>query len=133
MKTKTIRQTAIVPARPEEVYKALMTSRGHEAFTGSAARISPRVGGAFSAWDGYIHGRNLELVPGKKIVQDWRPTEEGWPDDYYSRVTFRLSPYRGGTRITFTQTKVLAEHAKALAGGWKDFYWGPLRRYFGSR
>ncbi len=133
MRTKSIRQTVLIPASPAEVYKALMTSRGHSEFTGSAARVSPRVGGTFTAWDGYIEGRNIELVPGKKIVQAWRPAEEGWPADHYSRVTFRLAPARGGTRITFTHTGVVAEHAGHLAAGWKTSYWEPLREYFRTR
>ena len=43
--------------------------------TGAAARIAGRVGAAYSAWDGYIAGKTLELAPGKRIVQSWRTTE----------------------------------------------------------
>ncbi len=133
MKTRTIRQSVTLPAPPEAVYQALMTSRGHAAFTGAPARISPRVGGRFSAWGDYIHGKNLELVPGKKIVQAWQPSEEGWPADHFSRVTFKLAPTKGGTRITFTQSGVVAEHAGHLSSGWKESYWEPLRRYLSGR
>ena len=130
MKTRTIRQTATFPAKPLEVYEALMTSRGHAAFTGAPARISSKVGGTFWAWGGYIHGRNLELVPGKRIVQSWRPTEESWPEDYFSTVKFELEATAGGTRLKFTHSGVLAEHAGHLADGWKSSYWTPLRAYF---
>jgi len=130
MKTRTFHQTATFPATPLEVYTALMTSRGHAAFTGAAARISPKVGGTFTAWDGYIHGKNLELVRGKRIVQAWRPSEESWPADYYSTVTFVLEPTRGGTRLRFTHAGVPTEHAGHLADGWKKSYWTPLRTYF---
>jgi uncharacterized protein YndB with AHSA1/START domain len=129
MKTKTLRQTVTFPAPPNEVYAALMTSRGHAAFTGAPAKISPRVGGKFSAWGGYIHGTNLELVPGKKIVQTWRPSEDGWPEDYFSKVTFVLTPVAGGTRLSFTHSGVVAEHAGHLSSGWKESYWDPLERY----
>jgi uncharacterized protein YndB with AHSA1/START domain len=128
-KTRTIRQSIWIDATPEAVYRALMTTKGHEAFTGAAARISPRVGGRFEAWGGYIHGRNLVLVPARKIVQAWRPTQEDWPMDYYSKVTFRLSPSRGGTRIGFTHSGVLAQHAGHLSSGWKESYWTPLQVY----
>jgi uncharacterized protein YndB with AHSA1/START domain len=130
VRTRTIRQTVVLPARPEAVYEALMTTKGHEAFTESPARISPKVGGTFRAWDGYIQGKNLELVRGKTIVQAWRASEEGWPEDYFSTVTYRLTPVRNGTRVSFTHTAVPAEHARQLAAGWKEFYWEPLKRYF---
>lgn len=132
-RTRTIRQTARLPGTPLEVYRALMTTKGHIGFSGASAKISPRVGGAFEAWDGYIHGVNLELVPGRKIVQRWRPTEADWPEDHYSIVRIALAPTPRGTRLTFTQTGVLAQHAGHLAEGWKDHYWSLLRTYLGER
>jgi len=130
MKTGTIRQTVTLPAKPLDVYSALMTTRGHAAFTGAPARISPKVGGTFTAWGGYIHGRNLELVPGRRIVQEWRPSEDSWPGDHYSIVTFVLEPAGAGTRIRFTQARVPQDHVGHLAEGWKESYWDPLRAYF---
>ena len=132
MKTKTIRQTVTIPAPPLEVYRVLMTSKGHEAFTGAPARISPRVGGSFTAWGGYIHGRNLELEAGKRIVQAWRPAEENWPTTHWSKVDYRLSPVKGGTRVKFIHSGVPEEHAGHLAGGWKESYWQPMSTYFRS-
>lgn len=132
MRTRTLRQTATFPAPPEEVYRALMTSQGHTAFTGATARISPKVGGRFTAWDGYITGVNIELVPPRRIVQKWRPQEEGWPEDHYSTVTFVLTATPQGTRLTFTHAGVVAEHAGHLAAGWREHYWGPLREYLTS-
>jgi uncharacterized protein YndB with AHSA1/START domain len=129
MKTGTIRQTIEIRAKPEEVYKALMTTKGHAAFTGAPARISTKVGGKFTAWDGYIHGMNLELVPGKRIVQAWRPSAEGWPEDYYSKVTFDLSPTSRGTKIQFVHSEVPKEHVGHLSSGWHESYWEPLKAY----
>jgi uncharacterized protein YndB with AHSA1/START domain len=129
MKTRTIRQTATIRATPNAVYDALMSSRGHAAFTGAPARVSPKVGGKFRAWDGYIEGRNLELVRGKKIVQAWKPREEDWPPDYYSTVTYELTAIPTGTRLKFTHSGVPVQHARHLALGWKDHYWAPLKAY----
>ena len=129
MKTGTIRQTVLLPAEPAEVYRALMTTKGHTGFTGAPSKISPRVGGQFIAWGGYIHGQNLKLVPGKRIEQTWRPTEETWPSNYFSKVTYVLTPTRSGTRLQFTHSKVPAEHVGHLSSGWKESYWQPLRAY----
>ena len=35
-------------------------------------KLSTHAGGAFSVFDGYIVGRQLELVPNERIVQAWR-------------------------------------------------------------
>jgi activator of HSP90 ATPase len=129
MKTRTIRQTVTIRAKPNDVYDALMTTRGHSAFTGASARISARVGGKFTAWDGYIQGRNVELVRGQRIVQEWKPREENWPSEYYSTVTYELSAIPAGTRLKFTHSGVPIEHAGHLAQGWKDHYWLPLKAY----
>lgn len=130
IRTGSIRQRVEIPASPSAVYRALMTSAGHRAFTGAPARISGRVGGLFTAWGGYIHGRNLELVDGKRIVQAWVPAEASWPDGHESKVTYRLSPSRNGTRISFTHSAVPREHVGHLSSGWKESYWDPLKRYF---
>jgi len=129
MKTRTIRQTVTIRATPNDVYDALMTSRGHAAFTGAPARVSSKVGGTFHAWDGYIEGRNLELVRGKKIVQTWKAREEDWPSDYYSTITYALTSIPAGTRLQFTHAGVPVQHAGHLAQGWKDHYWKPLKAY----
>jgi uncharacterized protein YndB with AHSA1/START domain len=128
-KTRTIRQSIWVRASPNAVYDALMTTRGHRGFTGASARISGRVGGKFMAWDGYIHGTNLELRRGRSIVQAWHPTEKTWPADHDSKVRFTLTPSRGGTQIRFTHSGVIAAHAGHLSKGWKDHYWAPLKLY----
>ncbi len=130
MRTKTIRQTVTLPAPPEVVYRTLVTAKGHSGFSGAPARISPKVGTMFTVWGGYIHGKNLELEPGKKIVQSWRPSEETWPEDYYSTVSITLAPVKGGTRLTFVHSGVLPDHAGHLASGWKESYWVPLSAYF---
>jgi uncharacterized protein YndB with AHSA1/START domain len=129
VRTRSIRQTVTIAAPPSAVYTALMSSKEHAAFTHSKTRISPKVGGTFTTGDGYIAGKNLELVPGKKIVQAWRGDEEGWPEDHFSIATFSLAAVGKKTRLTFTQTDIPAEFADAIAQGWKDFYWEPLRAY----
>jgi uncharacterized protein YndB with AHSA1/START domain len=131
VKTGTIRQVAWIPAPPMKVYETLMTTKGHTGFTGAKSKISGRVGGSFMAWDGYIHGTNLELEPGKKIVQSWVPAEENWPAGYETKVVYTLRPARGGTRIHFTHSGVPIEHVGHLSEGWRTHYWGMLTVYLG--
>jgi hypothetical protein len=54
----------IIPARPPQIYQAWLSSDGHRDITGGAdAEISPQEGADFTAWDGYISGKNLKLEP----------------------------------------------------------------------
>jgi activator of HSP90 ATPase len=64
--------SGVVPATPVDVYEAWLSSEGHTAMTGSPATVDGNMGGEFSAWDGYIFGRTLELTPNQRIIQAWR-------------------------------------------------------------
>lgn len=125
MKIKTIHQMANFKAQPAQVYKLLMDSKLHAEFSGSAAHINPKVGGKISAYDGYIEGKNIDLIPNKLIVQEWRGTD--WPEGVWSVATFALAKTPSGTKLTFTQTGVPVDHAADIAQGWKDFYWTPMQ------
>ncbi len=125
MQTKTIKQEIIFRAKPMEVYEALMDSGKHSEFTGAQAQISTKVGGKIVAYDGYIDGKNIELIPGKKIVQTWRASE--WPDEHYSKAIFEFEPIAGGTKLKFTQEKVPAEFFDDISKGWKEHYWDKMK------
>ena len=128
-RVKTITQRILVQATPAEVYEAFVNSRVHAAFTGSPATGSARVGGRFTAWDGYISGVHRELVKGRRIVQDWRTSE--WPDGAKpSRVEFSLKAVKGGTEIRMVHSDVPAEQADSYRQGWIDYYWDPLKAHF---
>jgi uncharacterized protein YndB with AHSA1/START domain len=130
--TTTLVQTVEVPAAPAYVYRAFLDSEQHSKITGGGAKIDARVGGKFTAWDGYISGTNLELVEGERIVQSWRTSE--WPDDYDdSRLEITLAPSpSGGTKLTMVHDNVPSSQAASLEQGWIDNYWEPLRKFFAA-
>lgn len=129
MKVSTIREKILIPASPEEVYEAFMDAKKHSAFTGSKATCDSKIGGKFTAWDGYISGKNLELEKGKKIVQEWITTE--WPEGYPpSKLELTFKKAEGGTEISMVHSEVPAEQANDIKQGWIDFYWEPLKAYF---
>jgi activator of HSP90 ATPase len=125
-----IQQAVTFNASPHVVYEALMDSQQHAAFTGGAAKISREVGGEFSAFDGYITGKNIELVPDKKIVQSWRAVD--WDAGVFSTVTFELTSVPEGTRLDFTHTDLPAGTEPEFTQGWIDNYWEPMKGYFGE-
>lgn len=123
---RTIHQSVMFSCTPHELYDMLMNSEQHSAFTGAEAVISSRETGTFTAYDGYIEGKNLELVPGKKIVQKWRADD--WPKGHYSIVTFEFFPQKYGAKLIFTQKEVPKQFSSSIEKGWKEWYWEPMRR-----
>lgn len=129
MQTKDIHQAVVFHTDPVDLYKCIMDARMHSSFTGSKAVIEDKEGTEFSAYDGYIRGKNIVLERGKKIVQSWRAEEEGWPDDHYSEVAFIFNEIPEGTRLDFYHSGIPASHADDIAKGWDEYYWQPLREY----
>ncbi len=122
---RTINQMVLFPCTPLELYNMLMNSEQHSEFTEAEAHISSRETGKFTAYDGWIEGKNLELVPGKKIVQYWRGAD--WPKGHFSIVTFEFFPQKNGSKLIFTQKEVPKQFESEIAKGWKDHYWDKMR------
>lgn len=121
--------SAVIPATPAQVYKAWLGTKGHSAMTGSVAKASARLGGKFTAWDGYISGRTLELEADRRIVQAWRTSEfaDDAPD---SRLEISLQATKSGTKVTLTHTEIPPGQAESYKQGWEDFYFKPMKGYF---
>ena len=115
---------------PAELFQGWLDSEMHAAFTGSPARIDPRPGGAFSVWDGYISGTTLEIQPPRRIMQSWRTTEfPADKPDSLLEVLFEKVP--DGTKLTLKHSRVPAGQAEMYQQGWEEYYFTPMRIYFG--
>jgi activator of HSP90 ATPase len=124
-----IHQEVTFKAKPKDVYEALMDTKKHTAFTKNGkAKISKKVGGAFTAHGGYISGVNLELVENKRIVQSWRA--KNWPKGVYSIVSFKIEKDGTGTKLTFDHTGLPEKEVGHLTEGWKKMYWDRMTEYF---
>jgi len=138
---EAIHQEPVFKASRKRVYEALtetnqfakvvelsaaMKSGGMK--TGAAAvAISREAGGAFSAFGGYITGRQVELVANERIVQVWRAGS--WDPGSYSIARFALMESGGGTKIVFDHTGFPKGQAEHLAEGWRTNYWEPLAKF----
>jgi uncharacterized protein YndB with AHSA1/START domain len=128
--TTTIHQEVVLNASPFKVYEALTDSQQFSTVTGGApTEISSEVGGTFTLFGGYIEGRHIELVPGQRIVQAWRPA--AWEKGLYSIVRFELIEHGEGTLIKFDHTGVPEDQLNHLSTGWGENYWKPLEKYLG--
>ena len=121
----SIHQEVTIDASPSAVYAVLTRSEDFARMTGGrAASIAADVGGAVSMFGGDIRGRNVELVPGKRVVQAWR--SQAWPEGVYSIVRFELRPEGKGTKLVFDQAGHPEEATAMLEGGWSKMYWEPM-------
>jgi uncharacterized protein YndB with AHSA1/START domain len=127
--SESLKVSTVLPASPEKVYTAWLDSEAHGRFTGGKAEIDPTVGGAFTAWDGYIQGVTLELEPFRRILQSWRTDDfpAGSPD---SRLEVLLEAVEGGTRITLVHTEIPDGQSAEYKQGWLDYYFAPMGEYF---
>ena len=122
--------SAVIPATASEIYSAWMSSDGHTAMTGSPANVDGKVGGKFTAWDGYIFGSTLELEPDRRIVQAWRTSE--FPDEAPdSHLEILFEEVAEGTEVTLTHSDMPEDQAHSYRQGWEDFYFRPMKEYFG--
>lgn len=120
-----IELSVIFAAAPGRLYEAWLDAETHAAMTGGAATGDPWVGGEFTAWDGYISGRTLDLEPGVRIVQAWRTAE--FPDDAPdSRLELLFEDEGDGARLTLRHTEIPAGQGERYLQGWRDHYFDPM-------
>lgn len=87
--TGTLKLTKKFQCKAEEFYNVMVRIEMVTAFTRGAVKLDPFKGGKFDMFGGNITGTFLELVPGKKIVQEWRYKQ--WPTGHHSIVTFSIN------------------------------------------
>jgi activator of HSP90 ATPase len=123
-----IHQEVVFQATPKRIYETLTDAKQFTAFSGGApADISAEVGSSFSCFGGMVLGRNIELIPNRRIVQAWRA--KLWESGVYSIAKFELREEGAGTRVIFDQTGFPPEQHEHLEGGWQTNYWEPLRKH----
>ena len=131
-KVRTIKQKVIIPASPKDVYDAYVDPKKHSQFTGSKATGKAEVGGKYTAWDGYIFGKYLELDEGKRVVQEWTSTD--FPEGAGpSRLELCFNKVPEGTELVMVHSDVPEEQADETAEGWIEWYWNPLKKYFSTQ
>jgi activator of HSP90 ATPase len=118
-----------LPVTPEILYHDWLDSNSHSQFTGAAAQIAPEVGGAFTAWDGYISGTTIELESPRRILQQWRTTE--FPSDSPDSILEILFiPTDLGTRLILNHSNIPDGQGDSYFTGWQDYYFEPMLEYY---
>jgi uncharacterized protein YndB with AHSA1/START domain len=123
-----IRLTYEIKAPVEAVWRCLTDPVEIDKWEGGPAKMEDKVGAAFEFWGGDIHGKNLEVVPSRKLVQEWEYGDWANP----SKVTFELQPEGDSTLLTLVQDGHPDEEENDLINGWKGFYLGAIKNYLES-
>lgn len=110
-------------ADPEEVFAALTNPFQIELWSGYPADMKPEAGYVFSLWEGDITGVNLEVVPNKRLVQEWFFGEQ----DEQSIVRITLKKAGGRTLVDLSHTHIPEDVFEEITEGWRDYYLGSVK------
>ena len=131
----SIHEEALITAPPQQVFELLTNGTLFSAATGLPALITDREGDPFSLFGGRVEGRQIELVPGRRVVQAWRFGAEHpspWEPGVYSTICFTLEPAGDGTRLVIDHTGIPAEWIEHISGGYPTFYEDPIMKFFAN-
>lgn len=112
-----------IAADPEEVFAALTNPFQIELWSGYPADMKAEKGYVFSLWEGDICGVNIEVIPNKKLVQEWFFGE----NEKSSIVTLTLKKEGKATCLTLSHTEIPDEVEEEIIEGWKTCYLGSLK------
>jgi activator of HSP90 ATPase len=121
---KTIRKVYKISSAIDQVWQALVDPAVINEWSGGPSKMDSNVGSDFELWNGEIFGKNIEVISGRKLVQEWVGGD--WPKA--SIVTFSLKEDKKGTVLELEQINVPDDEFDDIDPGWDDYYIGPLKQ-----
>lgn len=113
----------VIAADPEEVFAALTNPFQIEIWSGYPADMKAETGYVFSLWEGDITGVNLEVIPTRRLVQEWFFGEQ----EEQSLVEIKLKKEGGKTLLELKHTHIPAEAYEEITEGWREYYLGSMK------
>ncbi|MFT7612227.1 MAG: activator of HSP90 ATPase [Parvicellaceae bacterium] len=113
----------------KQIYAAWLNSEEHSSMTGGEASASDTEGDSFTAWDRYIWGKNISLIPNEKMTFSWRTSN--FNDEHEdSIVEIELKDTSSGCELSLSHSNIPEDGAN-YETGWEEHYFVPMREYFG--
>ncbi len=120
-----------IPASARSIYSAWLDSEKHALMTDSESAIASQNEGAeYKAHGDYITGKNIELIPFKKIVQSWRSTSFK-PEDEDSLIEVTFEEKGNVTEVKLVHSNI-PEQEYHVETGWVTHYFEPMKKYFSN-
>ena len=123
---KDYKKYFILNAAPDLVYNALTNAATIRLWSAEPAVMEAVEETEFSLWDDSITGKNIEFIPGKKIVQEWYFGEQELP----SIVTIILHENKAGTSVELRHTNIPDSDYDNIVDGWNVNYFGSLADFY---
>lgn len=122
---RTIKKSYAIRAPLEKVWEAFVDPEVIDEWGAGPAVMDEQAGTKFSLWGGDIHGKNLEVAPQEKIIQEWFGGD--WEEP--SIVSFSFSTDGDKTHVDLIQENVPEAEADDIDDGWDSYYLGAIKEY----
>jgi activator of HSP90 ATPase len=123
---KYFKKTYHINAETSDIYAALTNPYTIELWSGYPAEVVAEPGEEFKMWEGDICGRFIELVPDKKVVQEWYFGD----NDVQSIVTINISPMGSESVVVVEHTNIPDDDFENIVEGWNEYYIGAIKRFY---
>lgn len=120
---KIIKKVYKINAPVEQVWNALVDPETIAKWGGQPLKMDANIGSEFQLWNGDIYGKNLEVIPGKLLVQEWFSGDWEKP----SMVKFTLKSESNKTILELEHSDVPDDEFDDVDEGWDIYYIGPMK------
>ncbi|KKQ42126.1 MAG: Activator of Hsp90 ATPase 1 family protein [Microgenomates group bacterium GW2011_GWC1_37_8] len=121
---KTIIKEYHIWASQDKVWDALVNPKTIEKWGAGPAKMSSKKSEKFSLWGGSIYGTNLEVIPQKRLVQEWYSDDD---PDTATKAVFILTHKDGCTTLFLKHSGLTSKNYDSVDKGWDDFYLGEIK------
>jgi activator of HSP90 ATPase len=118
-----IEKSYVINASAEDVFEALVNPELIQIWSGDEAKMSADIGAEFKLWGGQMFGKNLEVIPNKKLVQEW--CYEQWNEP--SKVIITIKSKGKSSVVTLAHEDVPDKSFNSISDGWDTFYFGAIQ------
>lgn len=123
---RNYKKTFHINAEPSDIYAALTNPFTVELWSGYPATMNAVAGEEFIMWEGDICGRFIELVPDRKVVQEWYFGDR----EVQSVVTITIAQNGSNSVVNVEHTNIPVEDYENIAEGWSEYYMGAIKRFY---
>jgi len=130
--TKTILQKVVFKnTTAKALYEMYMDAKKHSIATGGPVKITAKEGDKYMVYDGYVTGKNLQLIKNKLIVQTWRASD--WTkEDMDSTLVLAFGEAGNDAYVYMTHANVPERQYDSIKKGWDTYYWKPWKKILGK-
>jgi len=112
-----------------DLFQAIVDQGRVQAYTQSACKIDPKVGGEFTLFSGNVQGVFEKIEPGKMVQQAWR--FKHWPAGHFSTVVLKITEEDGKCKLSLSQKNVPEADLESTKAGWRSHQWDRMKAILG--